>query len=240
MNNIYEITISNWEEYNPTHKKNFKKFMFYNGFFGDSKVSQLNQMEVIIYINLLCMRSECSQESFTIHNKSLPKQYRIGDKSLQNTLDRLESLQLLRYSKTLPNRIELKIKEEKLIERIPSRSKPDPKSKELNQRIWAAYNSAYLARYKVEPVRNASVNAKISQLGKRLGDDAVEVVKFYLTHQDSFYLKNLHSIGLCLSNAEALHTQFLRGKAITGNDVRQFEKQNHYADQAARIKAGEL
>lgn len=113
-----------------------------------------------------------------------------------------------------------------------------PEHQELNRKIWEAYFKAYLVRYNVEPTRNASVNGKISQLAGRLGDDAPDVIYFYLKHNDSSYLKKLHDIGLCLSNAESLHTQWKRGRAITGNDVRRFEKAAATAEMVENAKNG--
>lgn len=100
------------------------------------------------------------------------------------------------------------------------KEKPD---KDLNIKIWEAYKAAYIFRYKVEPVRNGSVNGKISQIGKRLGQEAVEVVKFFVNHPEGFYLKNLHAIGLCLRDCESLRTQMLRKQTVTSLDVRNFE-----------------
>lgn len=97
-------------------------------------------------------------------------------------------------------------------------------SAELNRKIWEAYASSFSERYRVQPTRNASVNAKISQLGKRLGEDAVNVVKFFLKHNDGFYLKKVHDIGLCLKDAESLHVQMQRGQTVTSQDVRNFER----------------
>lgn len=117
-----------------------------------------------------------------------------------------------------------------------SENKPN---KELNSKIWDAYKSAFLSRYKVEPTRNGPVNSQISQLAKRLGDDAIEVVKFYLKHNDSFYLKGTHSIGLCLSHAESLHTQWKRNQPVTSVDVRNFEKQQNLTSLAKAVQDGE-
>lgn len=107
---------------------------------------------------------------------------------------------------------------------VPIKEKKSETDTELNKKIWEAYSNAYFSRYKTEPIRNAKINSQISQIAKRLGAEAIEVVKFYLSHNDSFYLKNLHSLGLCLNNAESLRTQWARGKAITGRDVHNFEK----------------
>lgn len=107
--------------------------------------------------------------------------------------------------------------------------------KDLNKKVWESFKNSYESRYKVEPVRNASINAKISQLAKRLGPDSIEIVKFFVFHNEPFYLKNLHAIGLCLKDAESLHTQWKRGKAITSSDVRAFEKNNDLDAQLERL-----
>lgn len=107
--------------------------------------------------------------------------------------------------------------------------------KDLNKKVWESFKNSYESRYKVEPVRNASINAKISQLAKRLGPDSIEIVRFFVLHNEPFYLKNLHAIGLCLKDAESLHTQWKRGKAITSSDVRAFEKNNDLDAQLERL-----
>lgn len=109
---------------------------------------------------------------------------------------------------------------------------------ELNRKIWESYRAAYSARYGVEPVRNGSVNAKISQIGKRLGEDAIEIVKFYVAHNDSFFIKSAHAIGLALSNAESLATQWKTGKQITQNEIRRFEKASVFEKMAKDAEVG--
>jgi hypothetical protein len=55
-----------------------------------------------------------------------------------------------------------------------------------------------------------------SQLVKRLGiDAAIGVVRFYVAHQQSYYVVKSHALGPCLADCEALHTQMVNGKAIT-------------------------
>ena len=125
----------------------------------------------------------------------------------------------------------------------PSKIKKSPlirMDKILNLKVWDAYREEYLTRYRVEPVRNASVNAKISQIAKRLGDDAPEVVRFFVNHPDSFYVRAMHSIGLCLRDAEALSTQWRKGKAITSNDMRNYERNQGYQQIIDDINAGKV
>lgn len=122
--------------------------------------------------------------------------------------------------------------------RKPKKQETD-EQKALNLKIWESYKTAYFNRWSVEAVKNEKTNSQISQLGKRLGSEAIEVVKFYVTHNDSFYLKTQHPIGLCLRDAEGLRTQMLRGKPITSNDVRNFEKQQNYFELKKAIRDGE-
>lgn len=109
----------------------------------------------------------------------------------------------------------------------------------LNIQVWESYKNAYFNRYKVEPVRNAATNSKISQIAKRLGNEAVDVVRFYLSHNDSFYIKSVHAIGLCLKDAESLRTQMVRGKTVTTNDVRNFEKMQNITNLTKAVRDGE-
>ncbi len=118
--------------------------------------------------------------------------------------------------------------------------RPSPASTELNRRIWEAYRQGYFQRYQVEPVRNAKINANIADFGRRVGEEAPEIVAFYLRHNDSFYVRNTHSFGHCLSNAESLRTQWLKGKAITQNDVRNYEKDQGLSDLLSAVRGGKV
>jgi uncharacterized protein YneR len=110
---------------------------------------------------------------------------------------------------------------------------------DVGSKVWNSYEGAYLKRYGTKPVRNKKTNGIVKQIIQRLGqDDASEVVRFYVEHNDSFYLKNTHQIDYCLKSAESLHTQWQRGRAVTSVDVRQFEKADHYQSQMNRLKAG--
>lgn len=90
--------------------------------------------------------------------------------------------------------------------------------------VWQSYREAYLTRYGVEPSRNATVNSQIKSFVKRVGDDAPKIAEFYVTHQNSFYVRSMHDFGVCLKDAHALRTQWLKGRQITGADIKRFEK----------------
>lgn len=113
-------------------------------------------------------------------------------------------------------------------------------SKLLSQKCWESYKNAYLKTWKKEPIRNALVNSQINSIVKRLGKDAPNVIDFYVNHKDSFFVKHCHPIGLCLQNAEGLHTQWVKNQPITGATIKQYETQQQFYEQQERILKGEL
>ncbi len=121
---------------------------------------------------------------------------------------------------------EEKEKERELILYDGVEGPPPPAMKIFNRSCWEAYRQSYTDRYNVEPVRNARLNSQIATFVKRVGGkDAPDIVRFYLKHMDSRYIKNTHTFGFCLMDAETLRTQWLKGQSITGLDIRRFEKE---------------
>lgn len=114
------------------------------------------------------------------------------------------------------------------------------KVKTLGSRIFERYADLIFTKYGKEPLRNKKVNSQCKQLGERLGEDALEVLKFYVEHNEASYIRSHHAIGYLLGDAEALHMQWQRGKKVTRQDVWKAEKQRGPQDQIARIEAGEL
>lgn len=110
--------------------------------------------------------------------------------------------------------------------------------RDMNRETWEAYREAYKKRYFEDPVRNAAVNSKIAQLVNRLGDEAPAVAKFYLTHNKQFYVQNLHPIGMLLSEAESLRTQWATGRKVTGIQAKQAELQDANVDAVKLYLAG--
>lgn len=93
-----------------------------------------------------------------------------------------------------------------------------------NTNTWDAYTIAYLERYGVEPVRNAKVNAQVAQLVQRLGaEEAPQVAMFYVTINDSFFIRSSHELGLLVSRAEGIRTQWLTGRQVNAVTARQME-----------------
>lgn len=240
---IFIVTITGWAKHNKNKKRNHRYFLFSNGFFGDSKVSRLNVGTCLTYVWLITVCSETGEghngDTFECHTGQMPDALRTGGGRLEDRLSQLQQLQLVSYEKkhSLNNTIQENTKEKNTIQDKFQRgrktktesSQKKQKSNELekneNRLIKQAYFDAYRLRYGIDPSSNATFNTQVSNLRKKLGtQEAIDVVTFYLTHNDSWYVKKTHSFGLCLSDADTLRTQMLKGKAITSRDVKDFEK----------------
>ena len=237
---IYHINIPSWEKHNSGKKKNHRYFLIENRFFNDEKIAQLTASETRLYLYLLTVASDLNQSSYTLHTHLIPSYFRLRTQLIHTSIKRLESFQLLSLAKSAPNTIENKTKQDNTKEK--KLKDPEKKQKALdqleNRKIKEAYFNAYRLRYGIDPVSNQTFNSQVSNLRKKLGtEDAVKVVEFYLLHNDGWYLKNTHAFGLCLSNADTLRTQMLRGQPITSLHVKQLEKsldQKNVADDNSR------
>lgn len=74
----------------------------------------------------------------------------------------------------------------------------------------AAYCTAYLRRYGVEPLRDARANGQMAQIVRRVGAEAApELAAFFVGLDDPFYIRGQHSLGLLLKDLDALRTRML-------------------------------
>ena len=113
-------------------------------------------------------------------------------------------------------------------------AKPEPVTAET----WLAYSEAYRARYGVDPVRNARVNAQLAQLVQRLGAvGAPLVAAFYLRHNRALYVSAKHATNLLLRDAEGLHTELFSGRMVTDTAARQLDKKQNNLSVAEQLIA---
>lgn len=83
--------------------------------------------------------------------------------------------------------------------------------------VWNAYKAAYAVRYGADPVRNATTNAQVVQLIKRVGaNEAPEIAAFFVGMRDPFYARKGHTLGALLADAEKIRTEWATGRPITG------------------------
>lgn len=103
---------------------------------------------------------------------------------------------------------------------------------------WAAYCTAYQARYGVAPVRNAAVNANVKSLVKRLGyEEAPLVAAWYVASvNEAFVVKNSHGVGVLVNQAESYRTQWARNQAVTGTAAQAADKSSANFDAIEEAK----
>lgn len=107
-------------------------------------------------------------------------------------------------------------------DRPPRKSKP--KAEPKTGPVWQAYSEAYRGRYGTDPVRNSTVNGQLAQVVNRLGEEAAFVAEFYLSHRNRFYVEKMHPVGLLLSDAEKLRTEWATGRQTTATQANQADK----------------
>lgn len=103
---------------------------------------------------------------------------------------------------------------------------------------WAAYSDAYFSRYGTEPVRNASVNGKLAQFVARLGrDEAPHVARFFVGHNNAYYVREMHAVGAMLKDAEKLRTEWATNSRMTQTKALQADKTQTNLDAFAPLIA---
>ena len=86
---------------------------------------------------------------------------------------------------------------------------------------WKAYSIEYQNRYKVEPIRNASVNSQIKGFcGRVAHNEAPHIAGFYVWHNQSFYVTQMHPTSLLLKDAEKLRTEWATNTKATTSQAR--------------------
>lgn len=247
------ITILNWDKYNPKRdQKTYTWFKLNNDFYLSPSLANLGATERYVFITILSLCSTKSNGAVTGSIQWLSRLIRVESRTILRTLNKLKENNTLDiyYDKplqnTTPKEEKNRINKNRIEQSKLDSSQPQAvrSSKPTNgSLVWNAYSEAYEERYKVKPVRNRTTNSQAKALSERLGvENACEVVRFYLTHNDSFFVRDQHPIGLCLSKAEALHTQWQRGKPVTSIMANQFAKQKHNTDAFDRVieKLGEM
>lgn len=108
----------------------------------------------------------------------------------------------------------------------------------LTGETWTAYASAYERRYKAAPVRNATVNAQVASFVKRLGAaEAPAVAAFFVTHNNRYYVAQMHSAGVMLKDAEKLRTEWATSTRMTAERATQMDRTATNGDVFAKLIA---
>lgn len=97
--------------------------------------------------------------------------------------------------------------------------------KEVCRQTWAAYCEAYVARYSIEPARNGTTNSQVINLVKRLGKEAPDVARFFVSCvNESFVVSKCHDLGLLVPGYQSYRTQWMTGNTITQTRARQIDQ----------------
>lgn len=107
----------------------------------------------------------------------------------------------------------------------PQKKSGRPKTEVDTAETWRSYSEAYRERYRTEPVHNATVNAQMAQFVRRLGvDESPHVARFYVGHQNAYYVRNMHTVGNMLNDAEKLRTEWATKTQMTATRAQQIDK----------------
>jgi hypothetical protein len=90
---------------------------------------------------------------------------------------------------------------------------------------WNSYSDAYFDRYGAEPVRNATVNGQLANFVRRLGrDESPHVARFFVGHNNAYYVREMHSIGAMVKDSEKLRTEWATNCKMTQTKALQADK----------------
>jgi len=89
---------------------------------------------------------------------------------------------------------------------------------------WKSYLEAYQQRYGIPPLRNQTVNSQVKQFVQRVGfQDAPLIAGWFTAHNATWYVRQGHTIGSLLRDAEKLRTEWATGRALTETSTRQLD-----------------
>jgi hypothetical protein len=255
--NLITVSILNFQKFNP--RKDSKRptwFRMEHDLFEDSKFFDFSDSELRVWLYLLC---RASREGVTGKvTVNVDHAYRVGSiskESLYRTLKKLQERRVLtihshagRFEtlRDLPatndtdvtdDTLRTNERDEKPLRR-PAAVAQAKESKTFS--TWKSYSDAYRKRHGAYPIRNAKISSQLSQFVDRVGiEDAPEIAAFFLTHNDAFYTRSKHPVGLLVRDAEKLHTEWKTGKVSTGIEAKQAEKTSAFMAQIQRIENGE-
>lgn len=249
---LITIKINNWEKHNP--RKDVKRpswFALSNRLIEDADFYTFTGNEFKTWIYILSQASQKQKSEFNIYPDHADRACCIPKKDLISALEKLQKIQAITvdvthtlrerddnvplHNNTIQNRTG---QDSTLQNNITTSAKASAPS--LGSQLFETYSKAFFKRYGVNPVRNAKTNSLCKQLATRLGEDAHQVIEFYLIHNDQWFLKMQHDLGSLVSKAESMHSQWQRGQAVTSVQVRQFEKQSGNMDLLEKVKRGEI
>jgi hypothetical protein len=232
---LLKITIVNWDKYQSGRSgKHYPWFKFYHRMIDNPVIDGLSAAEFKIWIYVLVLCNRQGGGILVAQLSQLVRTTRAQSRHILRTLTKLEENQIVKLENAplYKNRIE-EIKLETTIAKRAKKIVLKPNGNEHQPKthlVWESYRKAYFEKYGVNPKRNAKINGQVCQLISRLGEsDAIEVVRFYVAHNDRWYVRQGHSLGLCLKDCEKLFMEWQSGKRVTSVTAAKIESMDHNA-----------
>lgn len=118
----------------------------------------------------------------------------------------------------------------------PPRELVSPDGSSPTAITWRSYKAAYERRWGNAPPWNAKTAGQLKSFVARIpSQDAPTVAEFYLTHNDRYYVKAMHPVGLLLRDAEKLYTEWKTNRKVTDQEAKSAESGDHYREQMKRL-----
>ncbi|ORF28277.1 helix-turn-helix domain-containing protein [Snodgrassella alvi] len=115
---------------------------------------------------------------------------------------------------------------------LPQKKTTQKKSqaKSDNVACWEVYVEAYKNRYGCEPLPNAKTWGQVAIFVRYVGKDiALALAKYFLSHNDSWFVKRRHDFGCLLNSYQQVLTDMQRGEQMTQTKARQADQtQSNY------------
>lgn len=263
----FKITITNWEKHNGTKKKNHRYFMLEYRFFEDEKISQLKQIEALLFLKCLCIAADLMSNRCVVHAGLMPRRWRVNDRLMENCLKSLQSFQLLSYEKnesfktikekktkekTLQDitrqqknslRVEKKINSEnfEFNENQQSLAIAPPPAENIGQVLYGKYCTLWKQRYNTSPPTKPQDAKNLKNFGLANGvEKTISMLETYFVMPDSFFLQRRHDIQTFLYNVNSIVAFQTSGKVLTKREANQLDSMVTTNNTLSALREGKI
>lgn len=249
-NDIYKITILNWDKYNKNLKKGHKCILLSTGFLDDAKIKSLPQGGRLLYLSMLLACGEVTSSSIEATHEQLVSYAGGSGQRVLRLIEHMQSLQLLTYIKieSFLNRIEKKRIEEKGKEKKLRKGGEDfetaslfPMEKPIGKVLMARYCELWKSRYGINPTVQKHHPKMLKDVGEQNGKGrTLELLDAYFQAPDSFFVKRRHDVQTFISNLAPLTSFLESGKMVSNNEIRQMDSSVSTMNTLDALRRGEI
>lgn len=231
---LFRITIPNWNEFNPKHKKGYRATMIPNNFCTDARLNALPMSVRWLYLGLRLMCGEYANDTVLINERQVNDLLtsRLG---CVNALTLLQEFQLLTFEK-VPLIKENKREENKRNSRrggefkkteIPVESAPPSQLALATPKEPApvgVYVEAWQRRYGGRPPLRPQDTKALKTLAEENGIARLNaLISAYLRMPDPWFVKKRHDLATFINNLTSIADFEASGRVVTRSDVAQLD-----------------